>query len=483
MRSHSERAVVVGSGPNGFAAAITLQRAGMQVTILERSKTLGGGMRTAELTLPGYRHDVCSAIHPLAKLSPFFRTLPLHEFGLEWIDPPVLAAHALDGGRAAVLLHDLDETVARSGVDGGRYKNIMSALMNAWPKIADSVLGPPLRLSAHPFAMARFGWRAMLPASLTTARLQTEEMKALMGGIAAHSVQPLDAAGTSAVIWTLMLAAHMGGWPIARGGSQAITDSLAGYFLSLGGNIETGHEVTSLDTLNDFGIIMLDVTPRQFIQMAGRRMPSAYKKALEKFRYGPGVFKVDWLLDGPVPFLSEDCRQAGTVHLGGTFTEVAHAEETIHKGRIPERPFVLLAQQSRFDRSRVPDEKEVVWGYCHVPHGCNVDMADAIEAQVERFAPGFRERVLARHVRNAGEMEQYNPNYVGGDIGGGAMSLRQIFARPVASASPYRTAIKNVYLCSSSTPPGGGVHGQCGYHAARQALSDCFPDHDLKVVS
>lgn len=473
MRSHAERAVVVGSGPNGFAAAITLQRAGMQVTLLERNSTVGGGMRSAELTLPGYLHDVCSAIHPLAKLSPFFQGLPLHDFGLEWIDPPVLAAHTLDGGRAAVLLRDLDASAARFGADGARYKSAISPLMEMWSSIADAVLGPPLRFLHHPFKMAGFGMRALMPATFSAAQFETEAMKSLLAGMAAHSVQPLNATGTSAVMWTLMLAGHLGGWPMARGGSQTIADALATYFESLGGKIERGYEAKSLDELREFDVVMLDVTPRQFLQIAGSRAPSVYKKKLEAFRYGPGVFKMDWLLDGPVPFLNEDCRRAGTVHLGGTFDEIAHAEKQVHEGRLPERTFVLLAQQSRFDRSRVPDEKEVVWAYCHVPHGCDVDMTDAIERQVERFAPGFRERILARHTMGPAQMQQYNPNYVGGDIGGGAMSLLQIFKRPVLNAAPYRTAIKGVYLCSSSTPPGGGVHGQCGYHAAQQALKDC----------
>jgi phytoene dehydrogenase-like protein len=474
-----DRAVVVGSGPNGLAAAITLQRAGVDVLLLESHAALGGGMRTAELTLPGYRHDVCSAIHPMAVASPFFNTLPLQEFGLELIDPPVLAAHPLDDGSAAVLLRSVDDTARLLGPDGDVYRGLVGSLVPIWPAIAKDVLGP-LHIPAHPIDLARFGVKALLPATVLARLFRSPRGKGLFGGMAAHSMQPLSKMTTSAIALVLSVVGHIHGWPIPKGGSRTIADALASYFLKLGGRIETGVHVTDLTQLPERSVALLDLGPRQLLKIAGQKLSPLYRARLERFRYGPGVFKVDWALDGPVPFTASECLNAGTVHLGGTFDEIAASEDDANVGRISQRPFVLFAQQSRFDRSRAPEGKETAWAYCHVPNGASVDMTDAIESQIERFAPGFRDRILARHTMGALAMEAYNPNYVGGDINGGAMTIGQIFSRPVARISPYRTSLDGVYLCSASTPPGGGVHGQCGYHAARQALLDHFPDCVVK---
>lgn len=475
MRKHFDGAVVVGSGPNGLAAAITLQRAGVPVLLLEARSTVGGGMRTAELTLPGFRHDVCSAIHPMAALSPFFKSLPLEKFGLEFIDPPVLAAHPFDDGHAAVLLNSFEKTASLLGLDGDTYRRFVGELIPLWPAIADDVLGP-LGLPDHPIDIARFGFKALLPATVLARFYKSQYGKGLFAGMAAHSMQPLSKVSTSAIALVLSVAGHLSGWPIPRGGSQTIADAMAAYFRSLGGRIETDVPVHDLDELSGGRVILFDLGPRQFLRIAGAKLSAIYRKRLERFRYGPGVFKVDWALDGPIPFTASACLDAGTVHIGGTFQEILTSEDDANQGRISEKPFVLLAQQSRFDRSRVPDGKETAWAYCHVPNGSTADMTETIEKQIERFAPGFRDRILARHIMGPVAMEHYNPNYVGGDINGGAMDIAQIFSRPVARISPYRTSIPEVYLCSASTPPGGGVHGHCGYHAARQALLDHFPD-------
>jgi phytoene dehydrogenase-like protein len=468
-------AVVVGAGPNGLAAAITLQRAGIQVLLLEGHSTVGGGMRTAELTLPGFKHDVCSAIHPMAALAPFFKTLPLEKFGLEFIDPPVLAAHPFDDGHAAVLLHSFEETAKLLGSDGDTYRRFVGDLIPLWPDIADDVLGP-LGIPSHPIDLARFGFKALLPATALAKFYHSQHGKGLFAGMAAHSMQPLSKISTSAIALVLSVAGHLGGWPIPKGGSQTIADAMAQYFRSLGGVIETGVQVNDLDELSERSVVLLDVGPRQLLKIAGSKLSGIYCSRLKRFRYGPGIFKVDWALDGPIPFSASECLEAGTVHLGGTLQEIEASEEDADHGRVSERPFILLAQQSRFDRSRVPDGKETAWAYCHVPNGSTVDMTEAIERQIERFAPGFRDRILARHTMGPSAMETYNPNYVGGDINGGAMDISQIFARPIARISPYKTSAPGIYLCSASTPPGGGVHGHCGYHAARQALRDHFPD-------
>jgi phytoene dehydrogenase-like protein len=476
MAKRFESAVVVGSGPNGLAAAITLQRSGISVLLLESHATVGGGMRTAELTLPGFHHDVCSAIHPMAAMSPFFRTLPLHDFGLEFIDPPVLAAHPFDDGTAAVLLHSLEETAGLLGSDAKVYRSLIGNVVSAWPSIVNDVLGP-IGIPAHPVKLALFGMKALLPAATLARLFDTPQAKGLFAGMAAHSMQPLETMTTAAIAIVLSVAGHVRGWPIPRGGSQTIADAMASYFIHLGGRIETGVNVSTLEQLPENHVVLLDLGPKQLLKLAGEQLSPSYRKRLERFRYGPGVFKVDWALSDPIPFTAAACRSAGTVHIGGTLAEIAEAEADTSRGKISKRPFILVAQQSQFDTSRAPKGKQTGWAYCHVPNGSAEDMTEIIETQMERFAPGFKDCILARHTTGAVAMEAYNPNYVGGDINGGAMTLSQIFTRPVASVSPYRTSIDGVYLCSASTPPGGGVHGQCGYHAARQALLDHFPDH------
>lgn len=466
-------AIVVGSGPNGFAAAITLQRAGLGVLLLEGKSTVGGGMRSAELTLPGYVHDVCSAIHPMAAASPFFQSLPLREHGLEYIHPPVLAAHPFDGGHAAVLLHSLQQTAHRLGNDEDFYLRTFAPLVKQWADIVTDVLGP-IGIPRHPVEFSRFGLKAITSARHYTRRFTSPEAQGLFAGMAAHSVQPLTNLASAAIGLVLITAGHASGWPIARGGSQSIANALASYFLRLGGMIETDFYVKSLTVLPSARAILLDVTPRQLLEIAGDHLSSIYRWQLRRYRYGMGIFKIDWALDGPIPFAAPECNEAGTVHLGNTLEEIVRCEAEAVRGIHSERPFVLLAQQSRFDPTRVPDGKQAAWAYCHVPQGSDVDMTEVIEKQVERFAPGFRDRIQERHTMNASAVEKYNPNYIGGDIGGGAMDIGQLLTRPALRISPYRTSAKGVYLCSSSTPPGGGVHGMCGYHSARQALKDVF---------
>ena len=469
-KSSGYDSIVVGSGPNGLAAAIAVARAGHSVLVLEAADTPGGGARTAELTLPGFHHDVCSAIHPLAVGSPFLSTLPLAEHGLEWIHPRYPVAHPLDDGSAAVLERDVDATAEGLGSDERAYSRLMSPLVRDWRRIAVGAMGP-LRPPRNPIAMGRFGVRALRSArGLADGWLRTERARALFAGIAAHSVTPLEFRGSAAAGLVLQVAGHAVGWPMPRGGAQSITDAMVSYLQSLGGEVVTGVTVDSLDELPQSRSVLLDVGARELARIAGDRLSPGYKRRLDAFRYGPGVFKVDWALDAPIPWTAEECGEAGTVHLGGTLEEIADAEAAVWRGEHPERPFVLLAQPTMFDRKRAPEGKHVAWAYCHVPNGSDFDMTERIEAQVEGFAPGFKERILARSVMSPSDMETYNANYVGGDIGGGANTLRQLFARPVSVLSPYRTPIKGVYLCSASTPPGGGVHGMCGYWAAREAL-------------
>ena len=468
-------AVVVGSGPNGLAAAITVARAGRSVLVLEAADTPGGGARTIELTLPGFRHDVCSALHPLAVGSPFLSSLPLAEHGLEWIHPRYPVAHPLYDGSAVTLERNIDATAAALGEDADAYRRLMSPLARDWAKIARGALGPPLRLPRNPIAMGRFGLRAMRSArGMANSWLRTERAGALFAGIAAHSVTPLEFRGSAAAGLVLQVAAHAVGWPMPRGGAQSITDAMVAYLQSLGGKVVTGVKVRSLDELPRARIVLLDVGARQLPKLAGDRLPRRYRRRLDAFKYGPGVFKMDWALDAPIPWAASECAEAGTVHLGGTLGEIAEAESAVWRGERPERPFVLLAQPTMFDDMRAPKGKHIAWAYCHVPNGSDFDMSERIEAQIERFAPGFRRRVLARSVMTASDMQAYNANYVGGDIAGGANTLSQLFARPVSAFAPYRTPIDGVYLCSASTPPGAGVHGMCGYWAAQDALQ-CFP--------
>ncbi len=463
-------AVVVGTGPNGLAAAITLAREGYTVRACEAAATVGGGMRSAELTRPGFVHDVCSAIHPLGVGSPFFRALQLAEHGLEWVHPDAPLAHPLDDGTAVVLEHGVDATAAGLGEDGDAYRALIDPLVARWDTIVDDVLGP-VGLPRHPIAMARFGARALASMeALCSRHFKGRRAIALFAGLAAHSILPLDRRLTAGVALTLGVVGHAVGWPLPRGGSQRIADALTAYLRSLGGEVVTNGAVGSLDELPAARAVLLDVTPRQLVAIGGDRLRPRYRRRLERYRYGPGAFKVDWALDAPIPWTASECGRAATVHIGGTADEIALSERAAWHGDIAEHPFVLLAQPTLFDPSRAPEGKHTAWAYCHVPHGSRVDMTDRIEAQVERFAPGFRDRIIERHTMGPLELEAYNPNYVGGDIGGGVMDLKQAFARPVASRDPYRAGIEGVYLCSASTPPGGGVHGMCGYHAARSAL-------------
>jgi phytoene dehydrogenase-like protein len=463
-------AIVVGAGPNGLAAAIELARAGLSVRVLEAADTVGGGARSAELTLPGFVHDVCSAIHPLGVASPFFRTLPLAEHGLEWVESPAALAHPFDDGSAALLERSAEVAVRGLGEDEAGWRRLFAPLARDADLLFEDALGP-LHLPAHPLVLARFGVRAALPAT-TLARLafRGERARGVFAGLAAHSMLALERLPSAAFGLVLGLLAHAVGWPFPRGGSQQLSDALASYLRSLGGEIETGRRVESLAELRDARTVLLDVTPRGLLGLAGDRLPARYRRRLERYRYGPGVFKLDWALDGPIPWRAGECGRAATVHLGTTLEEIATSERAAGRGSTAERPYVLLAQQSLFDPTRAPAGRHTAWAYCHVPNGSTADMTEAIERQVERFAPGFAERILARSALGPPDLERYDANYVGGDINGGAATVSQLFTRPVARVSPYTTPLAGVFLCSSSTPPGGGVHGMCGYQAARAAL-------------
>jgi len=470
--SHSYDAIVVGSGPNGLAAAITLAQAGLAIVVFEAKETIGGGSRTMELTLPGFLHDVCSAIHPLAFASPFLRNLPLEQYGLEMINPPAALAHPLDDGTAVMLEDSVEATAAGLGGDAKAYRKLMAPLVANWDKLEEFSTGPLRPQSVlHPFVLARFGLKAIRPArSFAEGRFKEERARAIFAGMSAHSMLSLEQMLSAGFGLTLGTLGHLVGWPVARGGSQKIVDALAAYLRSLGGEIITGVEVKSLDALPPARVILCDVTPRQLLRIAGDQLPEGYQRQLRHYRYGPGVFKIDLALDGPIPWIAQECLRAGTVHIGGTLPEIAASERAVSRGEHPEKPFVLLAQQSLFDPTRAPEGKHTVWAYCHVPNGSTFDMTERIESQIERFAPGFRDRILACRTMNALEVERYNPNDVGGDIGGGLQDLRQFFTRPTIRPVPYSTPAKNVFICSSSTPPGGGVHGMCGYFAARAAL-------------
>jgi len=466
-------AIVIGSGPNGLSAAITLQQAGLSVLIIEAKDTIGGGLRSAELTLPGFVHDICSAIHPLAAGSPFFNTLPLEQFGLEYIYPEVAAAHPFDDGTAAALSGSVEETAETLGIDRESYVNLLMPLVKNWPGMVKDLLGP-LHFPKHPIDMAAFGLNALRSATSLAGKFKTKEARGLWGGMAAHSLQPLSNLGTSAFGLVLMATGHLKGWPVPKGGSNVIANALSSYFLSIGGKIETGLPVRSMKDIPTSTVVLFDLTPKQILEIAGECFSSIYSWQLRRYRYGMGVFKIDWALDGQIPFTAPECRKAGTVHLGNTFEEIVRGEEMISRGEILENPFVLLAQQSLFDSLRAPQGKHTAWAYCHVPNGSQKDMTIAIENQVERFAPGFKDLILAKHTMNTREIEAYNPNNVGGDINGGVIDIGQLFTRPALRFSPYRTSAKGIYICSSSSPPGGGVHGMCGYNAAKQALNDIF---------
>jgi phytoene dehydrogenase-like protein len=467
----SADAIVVGSGPNGLSAAIELARKGRSVTVYEANETIGGGCRSAELTLPGFVHDVCSAFHPLGAASPFFRELDLSREGLEWIEPPAALAHPLDDGTAVLLERSIDATAANLGPDARAYRRLVAGLVPEWDHLAADALGPLIRIPRHPLVMARLGLPGALPARmLARIAFSGVRARALFAGLAAHSVLPLDAPLTASFALMFAVATHVANWPLPRGGSQRIADALAARLRSLGGTIETGRRVGSLDELGTARAYLCDVTPRQLEEIAGPRLSDRYRAKLRSYRYGPGVFKLDYAIDGPIPWRAKDCLRAGTVHLGGTLDEIAESEAQIARGTPAERPFILVGQQSLFDPSRAPAGKHTVWAYCHVPNGSTFDMTERMEAQFERFAPGFRDRILSRSVMGPTEVQSHNANYIGGDIGGGANTLFQFMTRPFFRLDPYSTSARDIYLCSSSTPPGGGVHGMCGYHAARSAL-------------
>jgi phytoene dehydrogenase-like protein len=467
-------AVVVGSGPNGLAAAIALAQAGRDVSLLEGQENVGGGCRSAPLTLPGFVHDTCSTVHALALASPFLSRLPLAENGFEAVHPEAPLAHPLDDGSAVMLERSVDRTASGLGRDADAYRRLFGPLVDDAEALFGDVLAP-LRPPRHPLLLSRFGLSAVRSAvGLARSRFEGERARALLGGCAAHSMLSLRAPVSAAFGIVLALSAHAVGWPVARGGSQRLAEALAAHLRSLGGSVETGRMVTSLRELDFRGPVLLDVTPRQLLALAGNRLQGRYRRSLERFRYGPGVFKLDWALDGPIPWTAVEAARAGTVHLGGTLDEIVAGEQTVADGGHPERPFVLLVQASRFDATRAPAGRHTAWAYCHVPNGSTRDMTKAIEDQVERFAPGFRDLIAARSVMDSAEVERRNPNYVGGDINGGLQSVTQLFTRPVARPVPYSTPLPGVYLCSSSTPPGGGVHGMSGYWAARAVLGRSY---------
>jgi phytoene dehydrogenase-like protein len=461
-------AAVIGSGPNGLAAAIALAQAGLEVTVYEKHDVIGGGCRSLDLIQKGYIHDVCSTVHLQVKLSPFFRKLPLEEFGLRWVTPPLALANPFDDGTAAVVSQSMADTVATlDSVDGKAYARLMSRPASQSQELMDEIMrfpGIPLR---HPFLMLNFGRRALTSTTeLARSLFEGKRARALIAGMGAHSGMELEQRGSFASGYLMGITAHSDGWPFPEGGSQRTVDALAGFLAKLGGKIVIGCEVKSLEQLPPYDVVLLDVTPRQFLKMAEGRLPSSYIGKLKRYRYGCGAFKCDWLLDGPIPWKASECCKANTVHIGGYLEEMAAAESEVNQQKHPEKPFVILTQPSLFDRSRAKGDAHVVYGYCHVPNGSTFDMAERIEAQIERFAPGFRDRIIGRHTMSTADLERHNPNCVGGDFLGGAQSLRKLIIPPVS----YETPIGNAFLCSSSTPPSPGVHGMCGFRAAQTAI-------------
>ena len=466
VHNYKHDAIVIGAGPNGLAAAIEIARAGRSVCLYEANETIGGGTRSAELTLPGFVHDVCSAVHPLAAGSPFFSQLPLEKHGLEFVFPPASLAHPFDDGTAIILDRSLDVTAARLGNDRAAYKKVFSPFVAGWNELVVDLLAP-IGIPRHPFAMARFGLSGIRSAKgFAESKFQNEKTRAMFAGLAAHSFLSLDQAGTSAFGLVLGILAHTTGWPVTCGGSQSIANALGSYFKELGGEIMTSHRVESLTDLPPARATLCDVTPRQLARMA--KLPDGFRRRMERYRYGPAAFKMDWALSAPVPWKAAECASAATVHLGCSFAEIFQSEWNASHGRHSETPFTLIAQPSLFDATRAPAGQHTLWAYCHVPNGSTVDMTNAIERQIERFAPGFRDCIIARSVLTPADLERHNANLIGGDINGGIQDLSQMFLRPTIRM--YSTAVDNLYLCSSSTPPGGGVHGLCGFHAARTAL-------------
>jgi phytoene dehydrogenase-like protein len=466
----SRRGIVIGAGPNGLAAAIVLAQAGFQVDAFEAEPQPGGAARTLELTIPGFLHDFGSAVHPLAVGSPFFGSLPLASHGLEWIHSPATVAHPFDDGTAVTLERELSATEAALGRDGKSWRRLMEPLARNWPALSAEVLRPVHILSRHPWLLARFGLSALPPANVLSGFLFREERtKALFAGLAAHSFLSLDEPLSAGFGVLLGAAAHAVGWPIPKGGAQALTNALCGHLANVGGKVTTSARVARLGDLPPSDVTLCDVSPRQLLRLAGDRLSARYQRRLERFRYGAGTFKVDYVLASPIPWKARACLRAATVHLGGSAAEITESEAAVRRGEHPERPFVLLAQPSLFDATRAPEGRHIAWAYCHVPNGSTVDMLERLEGQIERFAPGFRDKVLARRVFSPSALEAMDANLIGGDIGGGAMDIRQFVFRP--SWRHYATSARDLYLCSSSTPPGAGVHGMCGYHAARTAVS------------
>ncbi len=465
----SRNACVIGAGPNGLAAAIVLAQAGLQVDVLEAEPTPGGAARTLELTLPGFLHDFGSAVHPLAAGSPFFSSLPLRDYGLEWIHSPAPLAHPLDDGTAVVLERDLGNARASLAVDGEAWFKFLRPFVEHWTEFAPEVLRPVPSIPKHPWLMARFGMSAFLSARAIARRFRSERTRALFAGLAAHSFLSLDEALSGAVGMLMAVPAHAVGWPIPRGGSQSLTNALCRYLSTFGSKVTTSLRVETLAQLPRYDLVLCDVTPRQLMNLAGERLSKSYRHQVAGYRYGSGVFKVDYALNRPIPWKASECLRAATVHLGGSFEEIAASEQSVRDGRHADHPLVLLAQPSLFDSSRAPQGKHTAWAYCHVPNGSNADMLERLEDQIERFAPGFRDCVLARRVFFPANLEKMDPNLIGGDIGGGVMDIRQFLFRP--TWRHYATSARDIYICSSSTPPGGGVHGMCGYHAAKMALS------------
>ena len=469
MKSYD--AIIIGSGPNGLAAAIRLAQTGKRVLVYEANETIGGGSRSAELTLPGFIHDTCSAIHPLGIGSPFFKTLPLEQYGLQWIQPPAPLAHVWDDGTAVILERDIRATAKNLGRDGAMWARIFSPLASRWDALAPMILGPLLKFPRNPFLLGYFGAGAIWSAKFfARSMFREEKTRGLFAGLAAHSTLALQEPLTASFGMVLALTAHAVGWPLPRGGSQNIADALAAHLRALGGEIITNSRVENLNALPDARAYMFDVTPKQLLNLAGDKLHGTYKTQLQNFRYGPGVFKLDYALDAPVPWRAQEALRAATVHIGSTFDEIAASERATTQGRISDAPYVLVVQTSLFDETRAPRGKHTLWAYCHVPHGSREDMTARIENQIERFAPGFKNRILARSALNPAQIEARNANYIGGDINGGVQDFFQLFGRPVWRANPYTTPDKKIYICSSSTPPGGGVHGMCGWHAANAAL-------------
>jgi phytoene dehydrogenase-like protein len=465
-------AIIIGAGPNGLSAGIRLAQKGLSVKIFEAGDTIGGGTRTKTLTLPDFYHDVCSSIFPMAVGSPFFRSLPLEKYGLRWVHPKYPLAHPFDDEPAAVMQRSLPQTAAGLDDDEQAYQRLFAPFVKKWDNLASEILGPIQLLPAHPFLLGKFGLKALQSAQrLAKNQFSGKRAKALFAGLAAHSITPLDKAATAAIGLVMGITGHKFGWPAAKGGSHRITKALAKYFQELGGNIETNTEISTLKELPKSRVILFNNTPKQILNICGTTLPASYAKKLKSYKYGPGVFKIDIALDGPIPWTDDRCRDAGTVHLGGTLDEIATGEKQIEQGKCPDRPFVLAAQQSLFDDSRAPDGKHTLWAYCHVPNGSTQDMTEPILQQIERFAPDFRDLILKTRTMNTRQLESYNPNYIGGDIIGGQQDLSQLFTRPAGLLDPYHIPQTNLFICSSSTPPGGSVHGMCGFHAAQSALT------------